>query len=120
MAQTDPTGWILTGISVFVVFSALIILYFLYSASGALLSGKIKLPKPKKRAPKGSDDGAVAAAIAMALEAECGDCTPVAIATALHLHFSTAVHDVEPGIITISRGSSAWNNPQRNFRKNNK
>ena len=46
MAQTDPNGWTLTLISVGVVFTALIILYFVYKFSGDIFSGKFK------RAPK--------------------------------------------------------------------
>ena len=101
MAQIDPNGWTLTLISVTVVFAALIVLYFVYSFSGALFSGKFKrAPKPKKAA-KGTPDAEVAAAIA----------------TAVHLYLSDAVHDVEPGIITIVRKESGWNNKELNFRK---
>ena len=62
-------------------------------------------------------DGAVATAIALALEAEAGGEAEVAIATALHLFLSDAVHDVEPGIITIRKAASAWDDKQLNFRK---
>lgn len=114
MAETDPTGLILTMISVFVVFSALIVLYFIYSFSGGIFSGKFK-----RKAKVSSADAEVATAIALALEMETADCTPAAIAAALHLHFASATHDIEPGIITIRRSSSsAWSDPQRNFRKN--
>ena len=117
MAEIDPHGWTLTIISVSTVFAALIILYFIYNFSGNIFSGKFKrAPKPKK-AKKGELDGAVAAAIALALEAEAGGEAEVAIATALHLFLSDAVHDVEPGIITIRRNRSAWDDRQSNFRK---
>ena len=117
MAQIDPHGWTLTLVSVSVVFSALIILYFIYNFSGNIFSGKFKRkPRPKK-VKKGEMDDAVAAAIALALEAEAGGEAEVAIATALHLYLSEAVHDVEPGIITIRRTSSPWDNKQLNFRK---
>ena len=117
MAEIDPHGWTLTLISVSTVFAALIILYFIYNFSGNIFSGKFKrAPKPKK-AKKGELDGAVAAAIALALEAEAGGEAEVAIATALHLFLSDAVHDVEPGIITIRRNRSAWDDRQSNFRK---
>ena len=117
MAEIDPHGWTLTLISVCTVFTALIILYFIYSFSGNIFSGKYKRqPRPKK-AKKGEVDGAVAAAIALALEAEAGCETEVAIATALHLFLSDAVHDIEPGIVTIRRNASAWDDKQLNFRK---
>lgn len=116
MAQIDPHGWTLTIISVSVVFCALIVLYFVYSFSGNIFSGKYKIEKkPKKaKAAKGGNEAEIAAAIAMALEAELGGATEAAIATALHLYLSDAIHDVEPGIITIRK--SGWNN-QSNFRK---
>ena len=61
--------------------------------------------------------GEVAAAIAMALEAEAGGETEAAIATALHLYLSESVHDLEPGFITLRRTPSAWDDRQFNFRK---
>ena len=121
MAEIDPHGWTLTLISVSTVFAALIILYFIYNLSGNIFSGKYKRkskgPEKPKKGKKGEVDGAVAAAIALALEAEAGGEAEVAIATALHLFLSDAVHDVEPGIITIRRNRSAWDDRQSNFRK---
>ena len=117
MMQTDPHGWTLTLISVTVVFSALIVLYFVYSLSGSIFSGKFKrAPKPKKAA-KGTPDAEVAAAIALALDMEQGGDTYAAIATAVHLYLTESVHDVEPGIVTIVRKDSGWNNKELNFRK---
>ncbi|MCR5352112.1 MAG: OadG family protein [Bacteroidales bacterium] len=116
MAQTDPHGWTLTIISVSTVFAALIVLYFIYTFSGNLFSGKLKIQR-KPKAAKGQVDDEVAAAIALALEAEAGGETEVAIATALHLYLSDAIHDVEPGVVTLRRSPSAWDNKQLNFRK---
>ena len=117
MLETDPHGWTLTLISVSVVFTALIVLYFIYSFSGGLFSGKFKrVPKPRKAA-KGTPDAEVAAAIALALDMECSGEEYAAIATAVHLYLNDAVHDVEPGIVTIVRKESAWNDKQLNFRK---
>ena len=119
MLARDPHGWTLTLISVTVVFTALIVLYFVYSFSGNLFSGKYKRSKaPRaKKAGKGSPDEAVAAAIALALDMEdSGDCY-AAIAAAVHMYLSDAVHDVESGIVTIVRKDSAWNNKALNFRK---
>ena len=114
MAQTDPHGWTLTLISVTTVFAALIILYFIYNFSGNIFSGKYKR-KPK--AKKGTPDAEVAAAIALALDMQEGGDDYAAIATAVHLYLTESVHDVEPGIVTIVRVPSAWNDKSLNFRK---
>ena len=129
MAETDPHGFTLSIVSVSVVFSALAILWFLFWLFFERPAKRKAAPaKPKKslssRAKprdlkKGQDpDEEVAAAIAAALDMENSGDDYAAIAAALHLHFSTSVHDIEPGIITIKRaGASAWNNKQLNFRK---
>ena len=116
MAQIDPHGWTLTLISVSVVFAALIVLYFVYSFSGNLFSGKFKrkrsvIPSSAEGSPE------VAAAIALALDMENGGDVYAAIATAVHLYLNDAVHDVEPGIITIVRKESGWNNKALTFRQ---
>ena len=116
MAQIDPHGWTLTLISVSVVFAALIVLYFVYSFSGNLFSGKFKrkrsvIPSSAEGSPE------VAAAIALALDMENSGDDYAAIATAVHLYLSEAIHDVEPGIVTIVRKKSGWNNKELNFRK---
>ena len=98
MAVSDPHGWTLTLISVCVVFSALLVLYFMYSLSGNIFSGKFN-----GRKKNGCPDGAAAAAIALALEAEMSDAVEAAVATALHLYLSETVHDIEPGFITIRK-----------------
>ena len=117
MMQTDPHGWTLTLISVSVVFAALIVLYFIYSLSGNIFSGKFKrTPKPRK-AVKGTPDAEVATAIALALDMENSGDVYAAIATAVHLYLNDAVHDVEPGIVTIVRKESGWNNKELTFRK---
>lgn len=116
MAQIDPHGWTLTLISVSVVFAALIVLYFVYSLSGGIFSGKFKrkrsvIPSSAEGSPE------VAAAIALALDMENGGDVYAAIATAVHLYLNDAVHDVEPGIITIVRKESGWNNKALTFRQ---
>lgn len=123
MAATDPHGWTLTLISVSVVFVALIILYFVYSLSGGIFSGKFKSRK-KPRKSRSKDQNLVAAAIALALDAELSGIDPqtqAAIALALHLSLNDSVHDVEPGFITINRTSGPeWASRQLNFRKSPK
>ncbi len=116
MAQTDPHGWTLTLISVSTVFTALIVLYFIYNFTGNLMSGKYKR-KPKAKKVKGTPDAEIAAAIALALDMEQDGDTYAAIATAVHLYLSESIHDVEPGIITIQKHPSAWENKSLNFRQ---
>ncbi len=119
MAQTDPHGWTLTLISVGVVFCALIILYFVYSFSGAIFSGKIKFKFRKSRKSGKEADAATAAAIALALDDFCGNSDEkAAIALALHLYLTDSVHDMEPGVITIRKSAApSWNSPEFRFRK---
>lgn len=117
MAQADPHGWILTIISVSVVFVALVILYGLYTLSGNIFSGKIRTGSGRKA--KTRDMDMVAAAIALALEAGTSSAeTEAAIATALHLYLNDSVHDTEPGFITIRKSpASSWADKRLNFRK---
>ena len=117
MMQTDPHGWTLTLISVSVVFAALIVLYFVYSLSGSIFSGKFKREPKANKAVKGTPDAEIAAAIAVALDMENSGDVYAAIATAVHLYLNDTVHDVEPGIVTITRKDSDWNNKALTFRK---
>ena len=117
MMETVPHGWTLTLISVTVVFAALIVLYFVYSLSGSIFSGKFKRAPKAKKAVKGTPDAEVAAAIAVALDMENSGDVYAAIATAVHLYLNDTVHDVEPGIVTITRKDSGWNNKALTFRK---
>lgn len=121
--ETDPHGVTLTIVCVSVVFSALLILFVIYNLSGMFFSGKIKLKREKKPAAakaalKGGPaaQAEVAAAIAMALNAECSGESEAAIALALHLYMSDCMHDAEPFIITIKPQPSAWKS-RPNFRK---
>ena len=129
MAATDPHGWTLTIISVGVVFIALIILYGLYSLSGKVFSGELKADaKRAARAGKrltrsvipgssNQETDEVAAAIALALDMENDGDTYAAIAAAVHLYLSDTIHDVEPGIVTITRKDTAWNSKELTFRR---
>ncbi len=100
MAATDPHGWILTVTSVTVVFTALLILWFIFSISGrfAVKAGK-KLGKQTSTAE--DDREATAAVIALALDDYLG----------------SSIHDTESYTITINpTDRSAWAAPGRNFR----
>lgn len=124
--ETDPHGLTLSLVAVCVVFGCLLILFGIYSLSGAIFSGKFSRKeaapaKPHRKAAKaGVCDPETAAAIALALEAEAGvDAeTEAAIALALHLYQSGQAHDVESGVITIRRdAASGWDDKSRNFRQ---
>lgn len=116
MQEIDPHGWTLSIVAVSVVFSALLILFLLYSLSGAIFTGKFKR---KPRAAKSAPDSETAAAIALALSRYGSeDDEAAAIAAALHLYLGGGVHDVEPGFITIRRDiPSSWSNKSLNLRK---
>jgi len=121
MAATDPHGLTLSLIAVCTVFTALVVLYFIYSLIGKAAQRKLTPPAPKlpklHKTQKASVDEETAAAIAMALDAELGGADKAAIALALHLYFNDRVHDVEPGIITIAPARSAWADKTLTFRK---
>ena len=125
MKERDPHGWILSVVSVSVVFSALAVLWFLFwllfdrpaKKQMAAQAGHDKKAKRHSRLDRESPEAEVAAAIALALDMEQGGDTYAAIATAVHLYLTDAVHDVEPGIVTIRRTDTAWNNKALTFRK---
>lgn len=118
MKEIDPHGWTLSLVAVIVVFSALVILYLIYTLSGNIFTGKFKR-SPRTKVKAGAPDGATAAAIAMALRQYGSSAEEMAaIAAALHLYLSESVHDTEPGIITIKRDlPSDWGNKSLLFRK---
>ena len=123
MKERDPHGWVLTVVSVSVVFSALALLWFLFwllfdrPAAGDA-STTLSMTKGKRTViPSEAEESQVAAAIALALDMEAGGDTYAAIAAAVHLYLNDCIHDVEPGIVTIRRSESAWNNKALNFRK---
>ena len=83
MAEKDPHGFTITLVSVTVVFSALIILYFAYKLVGILVRRNL----PDQVPATGNIDEETAAAISMAL----------------HEHLDANVHDKESYRITIRR-----------------
>ena len=86
MAEKDPHGFIITAVSVLVVFASLIILYFAYKLIGLLVTKTVAAESPAKKEPSDVDEE-TAAAISMALEQ----------------HLFANVHDKESYIITIKR-----------------
>ena len=98
MAQTDPHGWTLTLISVAVVFSALVILFGVYTLFGKVFAEKEIKPSTTKAVAGDTD-------------------VEAAIAAAVSLYLSESVHDHESGVLTIERRPSAWADKTLNFRK---
>lgn len=83
IAQKDPHGFIITAVSILVVFSSLIILYFAYKFIGIVVNKTCSRSSRKSS----SIDEETATAISMALEQ----------------HLAANVHDKESYIITIKR-----------------
>ena len=107
MAARDPHGVIITMVSVAVVFTALVVLYFAYTFVGKAVNGKFDWKslacRFKRKAAKGAPSEEEAAAIAMALDQELNGETYAAIGLALHQYLNDTVHDNESYIITIKR-----------------
>ena len=111
---------ILALICISVVFTALLILFCVYTiigsasqyadlkAVGEWVPRKVRRAMRKALQGQKGADAETAAAISMALEAELGSETEVAIATALALHLGHSVHDAESGIVTIPRQASPF------------
>jgi Na+-transporting methylmalonyl-CoA/oxaloacetate decarboxylase gamma subunit len=108
MAARDPHGLIITLVSVAVVFSALVILYFAYTFIGKAINGKIDFRRCFRSCRKASASDKCpsdeeAAAIALALDQELNGEVYAAIGMALHQYLNDTVHDTESYIITIKR-----------------
>ena len=107
MAARDPHGVIITVVSVAVVFTALVVLYFAYTFVGKAVNGKFDWKslacRFKRKAAKGAPSEEEAAAIAMALDQELNGETYAVIGLALHQYLNDTVHDNESYIITIKR-----------------
>ena len=108
MAARDPHGLIITLVSLAVVFSALVILYFAYTFIGKAINGKIDFRRCFRSCRKASASDKCpsdeeAAAIALALDQELNGEAYAAIAMAMHQYLNDTVHDTESYIITIKR-----------------
>lgn len=99
MSSRDPHGWIMTITSVCVVFTVLILLWFIYAFAGKMFSGRL-FRKDSKSAQQGMTPE-VAAAIAMAIEKESKSEVNAAIALALHQYMNGTAHDQESFVLTI-------------------
>ncbi len=123
MEKEDEHGFVLTLVSVTVVFTALIILWWLFSLLGKVSGGDSKKTDGSKKIKRanagkpGKMTDETAAAIAMALDQEMNGEAYAAIAAALHLYAEESVHDKESFVITIQRKQSSWNSKEQNFRQ---
>ena len=100
----DPSGILLTLMSMGVVFSALLMLYLLFK-----LFGKIFTAKEKKKEEGIVDKAVDNETTTVATQPEGDDEAIAAICMALYQHFNA--HDEESGILTFDRSlqqSSAW------------
>lgn len=124
MKEKDPHGWVLTLIAVMVVFTALLILAFIFGWVGNMH----KRPKkekalrqaqgPRKKQGPGKMMPEIAAAISMALSQEYGSEVYAAIAMALDDYIGGGIHDEESFILTITPTSgSTWADKAQNFRQ---
>jgi len=105
MAVSDPDGWMLTIISVSIVFLALFILFIIYGLTGEISK---KASSRDKRV-----NAEITAAIALALQLE-----RLSLETAED-DTSVATHDSEPGFITIRKTDSRWSDKALTLRRTN-
>lgn len=100
----DPSGILLTLMSMGVVFSALLLLYILFK-----LFGKAFTAKDKKKEEEAAVNKVVDNEVAPVAQPEGDDEAIAAICMALYQHFNA--HDEESGILTFDRSkqqSNAW------------
>ena len=106
LAEIDPHGWILTLISISIVFLSLLVLYVVYSIAGGIASGQFKeqieqrkLRRSVRRHPDPDEE------------------TAAAIAFALHLHGQEGVAEKEPGYLTTESRPGNWADKSLTLRK---
>ena len=106
VVQTDPHGWILTLISISVVFASLLVLYFIYALSGEIASGHLRERFLERRGRRVERKG-------ISPDEE----TAAAIALALHLYAEEKIHDTEPGHLSYKNQPGPWADKSLTFRK---
>ena len=114
MKQIDPYGWIMALTAMSVVFTALILLYFLFKAIG---NANIKASNRKAAAAAGAASSAAPKTDFGEVPAE----TYAAIATAMHLYMAEAeAHDDESFVVTmtpVDRTYTPWSTHIQGFRQ---
>ena len=114
MKAIDPYGWIMALTAMSVVFTALILLYFLFKAIG---NANIKASNKKAAAAAGAASTAAPKTDFGEVPAE----TYAAIATAMHLYMvDEEAHDEEPFVVTmnpVDRTYTPWSTHIQGFRQ---
>lgn len=116
IAENDPHGWILSIVSVSVVFLSLTLLWLIFS----LFFSPKNRAKMRSMVPSfhsSRPDEEVAAVIAAALDMDDSGEVYAAIAAAVDLYLAEELHDRESYAITIRRSISPWASKSFNFRK---
>ena len=106
LARMDPHGWILTLISISIVFLSLLILYFVYAIAGGIASGQFKARIEQRRLRR-----------SVRRHPEPDEETAAAIAYALHLHAQEGVAEKESGYLTAGSGPGRWSDKSLTLRK---
>lgn len=111
MAEKDPHGWILTIVSITVVFTALALLWLIFGLFFTPKRRHITKYFHRKNEEK------VEPVVVEAVPDASGE-VYAAIATALDAYLSDSVHDRESYVITIRRNDSPWRSKALTLRKN--
>lgn len=119
MKEKDPHGFVLTIISVLVVFTSLFILSKIFRFVGKLSLKNEEKKKKGHKPVKGKEvTPEIAAAVAMALQQEFGGEVYAAIVMAMDSYLSEYAHDSESYVLTIKPSpASQWNSKAQTFRK---
>lgn len=119
IAENDPHGWILSIVSVSVVFLSLTLLWLIFSLFFSPKNrAKMRSLVPSLHSSRPDDE--VAAVIAAALDMDDSGEVYAAIAAALDMYLGEQLHDRESYAITIRRSNSPWTSKSFNFRKSPK
>ena len=119
IAENDPHGWILSIVSVSVVFLSLTLLWLIFSLFFSPKNrAKMRSMVPSFHSAKPDEE--VAAVIAAALDMDDSGEVYAAIAAAVDLYLAEELHDRESYAITIRRSNSPWASKSFNFRKSPK
>ena len=106
IAEMDPHGWILTLISLVIVFLSLLILYFVYAIAGGIASGQFKAQAEQRKLRR-----------SIRRHPEPDEETAAAIAYALYLHAQEGAVEKEPGYLTTGSGPGPWSDKSLTLRK---
>ncbi|MBR1575770.1 MAG: OadG family protein [Bacteroidales bacterium] len=106
LAQMDPHGWILTLISITIVFLSLLVLYFVYAIAGGIASGQFKEQIGQRKLRR-----------SVRKHPEPDEQTAAAIALALQLYAQEGIAEKESGYLTTGDRSGTWSDKSLTLRK---